>query len=271
LRKAAVPFLALAVCGLAACNKAQPDSVDDTALEAIGAAASAELNTAPKAIVDLLKVLDRPTPIGLDALQVSLDQKATPVDWWLLQHHLIIPITPPPTPGTPTFLVSHDGAQLAAQAPVWFNAIAATPSRVDCHSTNVQAAGGCEVELTLTTQATEAGAAVIGPAAAGLDPIKVQAIVAQNADGWQVRDLRAEGSTLQDFALNALLGKEAARAAARQQVLASLNQGLAQSAAQDASVAGAANAVAGPPPDTMTVSPVIGDSSYAARHIPGIR
>lgn len=267
---AAATILALAVMGLTGCNRSQADSVDDAALDAIDAAVADELNAAPAAIVQLVKTLDKPTPIGLDALQVSLDQKAVPVDWWLLQHGLITPILP--SPGRPTFLVSPSGSQLAAQAPVWFSAAAAPATRVDCHSPNVQAAGGCEVEVSVQVQATEAGAAVMG-AGAALDPIKVQAIVAQASDGWQVRELHTQGMDLNDFALTALLGKDAARAAARQQMLANLNLGLAPAAADGVpsafSEAGVATPAPPPPADVVPVPPIVGDSPYAARRPPG--
>ncbi len=272
MRIAAGALVTIAVLALGGCNKPQADSVDDTALEAINEAVAAELNAAPQAITQLIKSLDKPTPIGLDSLQISLDQKAVPVDWWMLQHGVVQMILPPPTPGRSTFLVTPGGSQMAAQAPVWFSAAAGAPSRVDCHSSNVQAAGGCEVEVAVVAQATESGAGMMAPGAT-LDPIKVQAIVAQGADGWEVRELHAEGAGLHDLALNALLGKEAQRNAARQQVLANLSLGQATPVPEGAIPMGAADlqSATPPPPDLAPVTPVVGESPYAPRRPPGAR
>ena len=67
---------------------------------------------------------------------------------------------------------------------------AGTPSQVDCHSGEATAAGGCEVDVEVTPSLTDAGGALIG--ANALPNLKVHAVVAKEADHWQVRELRTE-------------------------------------------------------------------------------
>ena len=256
-------------CILTGCNKAAPDSVDEAALIAINDAVAAELNAAPAAIVQTLKALDKPTPIALDAMQITLDQKPVPIDWWLVQHGYVEPIVPPPSPDRPTFLVSTAGRTLAAQVPNWFTAAAATPDQVDCHGVDATTAGGCLVQLTVAAQLDEGAPRGAG---AAIGPIKIDAVLIREGDDWRVGDLRPQSGNLRDIALDALLGKAQARGLARQQALANLN--LAQGGPAPASSATAlADAPEAPPPptDLAPVTPVVGDNPYAARRIPGAR
>jgi hypothetical protein len=260
-----------AAAALTGCNRATGDAVDDAALEAIDAAVAADLNAVPAAIVQLMKSLDRPTPIALDSFQIALDQTSTPIDFWLVRRQLVVPIVPPPAPGRPTFLISGTGSQLASQSPAWFTAAAGQPSRVDCHSANVQAAGGCEVDVTVSVQLTEAGAAAAGSPV--MEPVKVHAIVARDGDGWQVRDLRTEGGGLHQYAFTTLLGAEKTRAAERQRVLTELDlkSGMANADALAASTFGAPPIgpdIGAAPLETPPVPPVIGESPYAPRRPP---
>ena len=268
MRRALVALALTAV--LTACNKAAPDSVDDTALIAINDAVAAELNAAPAAIVQTLKALDKPTPIALDAMQITLDQKPVPIDWWLVQHGYVEPIVPPPSPDRPTFLVSTAGRTLAAQVPNWFTAAAATPDQVDCHGVDATTAGGCLVQLTVAAQLDEGAPRGAG---AAIDPIKIDAVLMREGDNWRVGDLRLQSGNLHDIALDALLGKAQVRGVARQQALANLNLATPMSAPDTRATAVAASApdVPLPPTDLSPVTPVIGDNPYAARRIPGAR
>jgi hypothetical protein len=182
----------------------------------------------------------------------------------MVQHGLVVPIVPPPSPDRPTFLISTVGSKLAAQSPAWFVASAGAPTRVDCHSTNVQAAGGCEVDVTITAQLNDA-VAMVGPAT--LAPIKVKAIVAQTGDAWEVRELRPEGAiSLHQLALTALLGDEKTRNVARRLALANLDaQNALNAAPADAAAPANGPAPDSPPADIAPVAPVVGDTPYAAR------
>ena len=73
----------------------------------------------------------------------------------------------------------------------WFTAGASTPSRVDCHSADVTAAGGCEVDVEITPSL--AAQRALATTANALPAIKVHAVVVNGSDGWQVREVRAEG------------------------------------------------------------------------------
>ena len=107
-RGGGVIVIAIAASGLAlaACNKGAGDTIDDAALQAIGDSVAASLNDPGAATVQLLKSVNRPTPIAAETLQITLDQKAVPLDWWLVRHSLVQPITPPPAPDRPTFLLT---------------------------------------------------------------------------------------------------------------------------------------------------------------------
>jgi hypothetical protein len=154
------------------------------------------------------------------------------------------------------------------QGATWFTAGAGTPSVVDCHSPEATAAGGCEVDVEITPSLTETGAAIAGSNA--LPTIKVHALVASGADGWTVRELRAEGVSLHDFALNQLMGDEPARAAARQQLFNALGgaNALTGGALRPDAVLPSAPSPLLTPPDAAPiapVAPVIGDTPYAPK------
>jgi hypothetical protein len=258
-------IVSLVALGAAGCHRSVQDAVDDEALQAINEAVAAQLNEPPQAIVKLLKDLDRPTPIGLESLQIPLDQKVVPIDWWLMRHDLVEVISPAPSPDRPTFLVSPRGAQLAAQGPMWFTAAAGEPTKVDCHSGDVTAAGGCEVELSVIPQLT-GGAAGLG--AAPLDPIKLEVLVSSSDEGWQVRDIRTRGPGLRDYAVTALLGSDQARAASRQQAMANLNLAVAMTPAATPPGEFGGLSTGGdlsPPADLAPVIPVVGDNPYSVR------
>jgi hypothetical protein len=254
----------LAALALAGCNKAKTDTVDDAALDAIGEAVETGLNEPGQAIWQLLKTLDRPSPIGFETMSLNLDQRLIPVDWWLWRHGYVQEIVPPPAPGRPTFLVTETARQQIAAAPTWFEADAGEPSEVDCQSPAALEALGCEVEVTVTPTLTAAGRGAASVTT--LPPIKVHALVAPAADGWEVRELRADGPALHDVALNAILGNEQSRQAARQVAMNELDITRTSSLATAAMAAEAA--ALPPPPPIEPVAPELGDTPYAPR--PGL-
>lgn len=257
----------LVALSLAGCNRVAGDSVDDEALQAIGDAVAVSLNEPGAAIVQLLKSVNRPSPIAAETLQITLDQKPVPLDWWLVGKGLVQPISPPPAPDRMTFLIAPTAEALIAQGGTWFTAGAGTPSHVDCHSPDATALGGCVVDVEVTPSTTEAGAAFAGSNA--LPTIRVHAIVASLGEGWQVREIRTEGGSLQEFALKALIGDEQARAAARQQMFGgvAIAGALTAPPASDLSGLGGGPSLSPLPPpiDTAPVAPVIGDSAYAPK------
>jgi hypothetical protein len=258
--------LAAAAILLGACNKKASDTVDEAALEAISEAVATELNEPGQAIFALLKTLDRPSPVGFDAMALSLDQRLIPVDWWLWRRGYVQTIEPPPAPGRPTFLVTPLARDQYAAAPDWFEAEAGEPTSVDCGSPAALEALGCEVDLTVTPTFTATGRTAAGVSV--LAPIKVHALVAPAAEGWEVRELRADGPALHDVALNAILGTEPARQSARQGAMSELD--IRQSAAGFSAAAAAGETASQDlsPAQVDPVAPVLGEAPYAPR--PGL-
>jgi hypothetical protein len=256
-----IGLILLAGLALAGCNKAKTDTVDDAALDAIGEAVETSLNEPGQAIWQLLKTLDRPSPIGVEAMSLSLDQRLVPVDWWLWRHGYVQTIEPPAAPGRPTFLVTQAAREQIGAAPNWFEAQVGEPSVVDCQSPTALEALGCEVEVMVTPTLTASGRAAASVTL--LPPIKVHALVAPAAEGWEVRDLRADGPTLHDVALNAILGNDAARQAARHVAMNELD---VRRTANLAPVVGAEAAVPPISPAIEPVTPELGeDLTYSPR------
>jgi hypothetical protein len=256
----------LAAALLAGCNKKGGDTIDDAALDAIGEAVETSLNEPGQAIWQLLKTFDRPSPIGFEAMELSLDQRLIPVDWWLWRHGLVQTIEPPPAPGRPTFLVTQAAREQIAAAPALFEAGAGEPSNVDCQSPAALEALGCEVEVTVTASVTPAGRTLASVAI--LPPIKVHALVAPAAEGWEVRELRADGASLHDVALNAILGNEQARQAARQGAMNELDIRQTISAATALADGSTGEALLPPLAPIEPVAPELSGTPYAPR--PGV-
>lgn len=257
--KLGVAGIAVALA-LGGCNRKPADALDDAALQSINAQVTQTLNEPGTAILQLLKELDKPTPISLDAMQVVLDQQATPVDIWLYSHNYVLLIQPQVDPGHPTFLVAPAGRQLMQGSPDWFTA-AGAPGDVDCSSPEAMQAQGCLVEISVTPGLTETGAAVVGPAT--LPTLNVHAVVAQSAEGWQVKDLRADNGTLHDYVFRVLLGDERAREAARSAALANLQMRDAVQGDVETPPAFASGPAADIPLDTSPVRPELGDNPLA--------
>jgi hypothetical protein len=255
-REAAVCLLALAL--LTDCNRKTADALDDEALQAINLQVAQALNEPGASILQLIKALDKPTPIGLEAMQVTLDQQATPVDVWLYGHGFVTLIQPQADPGHPTFLIAPTGRQLAQGSPDWFTA-AGAPGEVDCSSTAAQEAQGCLVEVSVTPGHTEAGAPVIGQAP--LPTLKVHAVVAQSGEGWQVKDLRADNGTLHDYVFRVLMGDEKTREAARTAMMTNLT--MREGMASDIQVPSAFAAGPASDLDAAPVHPELGDNPLA--------
>jgi hypothetical protein len=249
---------------LAACNKNPADTVDDAALDAIGEAVETGLNEPGQAVLALLKTLDRPSPIGFETMALTLDQRFIPIDWWLWRRGYVQAIEPPPAPGRPTFLVTPLAREQYAAAPNWFEVEVGEPSAVDCQSPAALEALGCEVDVTATPTLTPTGRALASVTV--LAPIKIHALVAPAAEGWEVREVRAEGAALHDVALNAILGNEMARQAARQAAMNDLDIRQTASFASPLSGGGSAadpSTPLAPIPQVEPVAPVIGDTPYA--------
>jgi hypothetical protein len=258
----------LAALALSGCNKPPANTVDDAALDQIGAAVETALNEPPAAIVGLIKAANG--PIALDSLAVTFDQRATPVDWWLLRRGYVM--TAPSQPGgRPTFLLTDKGRQQRGVDAPWFTTAVGEPKTVDCQSPAALEALGCEVEVEVTPALTEAGKAVATQTS--LAPINVHALVAPNDNGWEVRQLTTDGGALHDLALNIILGPQQARDEARKTTLAdlTLRQEIAVGGDPIAAAAAAAEIytppVSTPPPDIAPLAPV--QSNLPKR--PGLR
>lgn len=259
---------ALAALALAACHKPPANTVDDVALDQIGAAVETAMNEPGTAIVGLLKTANG--PIAMDSLQVTLDQRATPVDWWMWRKGYVTPLDAQPG-GRSTFLLTDKGRQQQGSDQPWFSATVGDPSNIDCQTPAALEALGCEVEVEVTPAVTEAGKSAVVQTA--LSPIKIHALVAPNDNGWEVRQLATDGASLHDLALNAILGPEAARQDARRHTLEDLNlrQQVAVSGDPIAAAAAAAEVytppTVTPPPDIAPLAPL--QSSLPKR--PGLR
>lgn len=266
--RAGAVIAALAVLALAGCNK-PPATVDDAALDQIAQAVETELNEPGAAVAQLLKGFDKPSPIGLDDMTISLDSQALPLDWWLVRRGLVDQVQPSPA-DHPVFVLNAAGRALIAAPPAWFTADADKATNVDCLSAAATQALGCEVDLPVTVDFSPAGKALATQAT--IPPLKIHALVVPTGDGWEVRDLRNEGPALHEVALTALLGPDAARKAARSAALTAL--GVGPGAPVVAAVPSAAEPASAPlPPATVEpvapVEPTLGDLPYAPR--PGLR
>lgn len=257
---------ALAVLSLTACNK-PPASIDEAALDQIAEAVEAELNAPGAAIAQMLKGFDSPSPIGLDAMAVSLDQQVVPLDWWLVRHGLVEQVQPSPA-DHPVFVLNAAGRAIIAAPPAWFTAQADPATAVDCQSAAATQALGCEVDLPVRPDFTAAGRAL--SAQGSLPLLNIHALVVPTGEGWEVRELRSEGPGLQDVALTALLGPESARKATRAAALAALGLG-PETRATPPPVADAAPSapLAVPIEPVAPVEPELGEPPYAPR--PGLR
>lgn len=250
------------LASLAACNSPPADRIDEAGADAIAQAAEAALNGPAAAVQQLLKSLDGPSPVGLDDLQASLDQRPVPLDWWLWRQGYVQALDPEPA-GPPVFVLTDKAHQAAAAPAAWFEVDVGEPSRVDCQSPAAAEVLGCEVEVEVTPVLLPA----IRPLAAGPPPVAIKAhvLMSPTPEGWQVHDLRTDGAALDVVALNAVLGPEPLRQASRADALRqwSVRQALAaQAAGPSAGAAEAAPPVSAADP-VAPVDPVIGPSPIA--------
>lgn len=250
----------IAVVALTACKKAPPTTVDQAGLDEIATEAEAQLNEPATAIFELLKELDKPSPIGMDALVLQLDNKTTPIDWWVWRKGLVE--TLPALPGgPPTFLLTTAArAQFTADL-AWFEVTLGEPSRVDCQSPAALEALGCEVDVSVTPTVTTAAKPFASQPQMG--PVNVHVLIAPTGEGWEVRQMTVDGPSLHDAALTALLGNNQAREFARQQAMSDLKV-RQQFAVPDRTQTQTPSEAYIPPPatpaDIAPVGAVIGDS-----------
>jgi hypothetical protein len=252
--------LAVAALALAGCAKKHAvDQVPDEALDAIAAAASAQLNAPVTAIYHLLHQADLDHRVSWAGLSIGFDNRAWPVNWWLYRHGYVDLSGLAPTAGQPFVLTKKAVDYAAAGDLPWFSVEPGGPTHVDCTSPTLPA-GACDVEVTLTPKLTSEGQAA---GAATPAAFSVDATVTLAEDGWVVGSLTPVGTAApHNLALVALLGPEGARAAS----LASANHdiavkaGFATDAPQPASLAAVAednarNGIAATPPPTDNAPP----------------
>jgi hypothetical protein len=252
-------ILAVAAFALAGCVKARAvDQVPDEALDAIAAAAAAQLNAPVTSIYHLLHQADLDHRVNWPALTIGFDNRAWPVNWWLYRHGYVDLSGLAPTAGAPFVLTKKAVDYDAAGDLPWLSVEAGAPTRVDCTSPTLPA-GACDVEVSLTPKLTSEG-----QAAGAATPVAfiVDATVTLAEDGWLVGSLTPVGTAApHNLALVALLGPEGARAAA----LALANHEIAvkagfdTNAPQPASPAAdnARNGIALPPPVDNTPPPPV--------------
>ena len=216
--------ISAAAVGLAAagCQKKVENEVDQEALDQIAETVEAELNAPATAIVTLLSKAAEASQVGGDALVIGFDNKTIPVDWWLYRHGYV-QMYGLMSVGRPALGVTQRARdEVAKGEPQWFSAEVGEPTRVDCATPDAVAGAGCEVEIPVTASLTDAGRAAIGEAT--LAPFNVIALVAPKEDGgWQVNEFRSDAADPADLGLNAILGPEAARGAARMAALSEMN------------------------------------------------
>jgi hypothetical protein len=252
--------VAMAVLVLAGCTKTHAvDQAPDEALDAIAAAASAQLNAPVTSIFKLIHQANLDHRVNWPDLTIGFDNRAWPVNWWLYRHGYIALSGLAPTAGAPFILAKKAIDYDAAGDLPWFSIEAGTPSHVDCTSPTLPA-GACDVEVELTPKLTSEGEAA---GAATPAAFTVDATVTLAEDGWVVSGLTAVGTVApHNLALAALLGPEGARTAALAQVNheIAVKTGVDSDAAQPASPAALVqdrlrNGVSAPPPPPADTPP----------------
>jgi hypothetical protein len=255
-----VLVVAVAALALAGCAKKRAtDQVPDEALDAIAAAASAQLNAPVTSIYRLLHQANLDHRVNWPDLTIGFDNRAWPVSWWLYRHGYVELSGLAPTAGAPFILAKKAADYDAAGDLPWFSIEAGAPVRVDCTSPTLPA-GACDVEVPLTPKLTSEGEAA---GAATPAAFTVDATVTLAEDGWVVGGLTPVGTVApHNLALVALLGPEGARAAALAQVNGEIavKTGADSGAPQPASLAAIVqdrlrNGVAAPPPPDDTPPP----------------
>jgi hypothetical protein len=252
--------MALAALSLAGCAKKHAvDQVPDEAIEAIAAAASAQLNAPVTSLYRLLHQADQDHRVNWPDLTLGFDNRAWPVNWWLYRHGYVELSGLPPTAGAPFVLAKKAVDYDAAGDLPWFLVEAGAPAHVDCTSPTLPV-GACDVQVALTPKLTSEGQAA---GAATPAVFTVDATVTLAEDGWVVSGLTPVGTVApHNLALVALLGPEGTRAAALDQVNheIALKTGAATDAPQPASPAAIAqdmarNGIAPAPPPPADSAP----------------
>jgi hypothetical protein len=227
-------LLTLMLCaGLCACDRGQPEDIDAEALTTVEEAVEEELNAPAYAILAVLRGAAQEAQVGWDALFITPADEAEPINWWL-QRRGYIELSGAQFATRAAFTLSQAANDLVAQPDQpWFEVAASGEPKIDCETPAAVAAGGCEVELEVTPVLSPAGRAAIGQAAVPLEPLTVSAVLALGAEGeWEVAGLLAQGGSIPDLGLAAILGNAEQRQAAARAANGAMNDRLAQLAGE---------------------------------------